>query len=280
MFAESKRLAPGIGVTLHLGDCYERMGRAASAWEQYREAENLALQKRDDKRATLAHERAHALESKVGRLTLAASAGPHDGWQVQVDGKTVPPEMWNAAVAVDPIDHTVTVAVPGKPQRTLTAHLDAATLAALVNIDGSDGGGAAGVVAVGVPSGAAAGDSASTGAAATSDASASSGTSHVDSTRIWAEVALAGVGAVGLGLGAAFLVKKNQSMSNGNSCDAPSDDKQAGIASAVAFAIGGVALASAAVVYLTTPGHQNQVGVTISPAVMWGGGGAVVRSSF
>jgi|HubBroStandDraft_6_1064221.scaffolds.fasta_scaffold94373_2 hypothetical protein len=275
MFAESKRLAPGIGVTLHLGDCYERMGRPASAWEQYREAENLARQKRDDKRADLAHQRAHALESKVGRLTLAASTGPHDGWQVQIDGKTVPPEMWNTAVAVDPVDHTVTVAAPGKPLRTLTAHLDATTAAALVNIDGSDGAGAPAVAAV--PVGAASEPASPPADATPPDASTAS---HTDTRRIWAEVALAGVGAVGLGLGAAFLVKKNQSMSEGNACDGPSEDKQAATASTVAFAIGGIALASAVVVYLTTPGHQNQVGVTVSPAVMWGGGGAVVRSSF
>jgi hypothetical protein len=105
-------------------------------------------------------------------------------------------------------------------------------------------------------------------------------TSHGWSTRTWGEIALGGIGVVGLGLGAAFLVKKNQSMSNGNACDAPTVDKQAATASEIAFTVGGVALASAVVLYLTTPGSQSQVGISVSPVVMWGGGGAAVRSDF
>jgi hypothetical protein len=278
MFAESKRLAPGIGVTLHLGDCYERMGRTASAWTQYREAETLARQKGDDKRADVAHGRAHAVESKMGRLTMTAAASAHDGWQVQLDGNSVPPQMLNAAVAVDPIDHTVTVSAPGKPQRTLKVHLDASTLAATVSIEESDQGGAGGAAAVpAAPAGAGANELASTEAAPL-DSSAT--TSHGWSTRTWGEIALGGIGVVGLGLGAAFLVKKNQSMSNGNACDAPTVDKQAATASEIAFTVGGVALASAVVLYLTTPGSQSQVGISVSPVVMWGGGGAAVRSDF
>src|SRR5882672_9354066 len=49
-FAESKRLAPGLGVTLYLADCYERIGRTASAWTEFLSAEGLARQ-RNDKRA-------------------------------------------------------------------------------------------------------------------------------------------------------------------------------------------------------------------------------------
>src|SRR5580700_7484247 len=46
-FAESKRLEPGIGVTLYLGDCYERVGRTASAWAAFRDAEALAREHKD-----------------------------------------------------------------------------------------------------------------------------------------------------------------------------------------------------------------------------------------
>jgi hypothetical protein len=283
MFAESKRLAPGVGVTLHLGDCYERMGRTASAWTQYREAETLARQKGDDKRADIAHGRAHSVESKVGRLTMTTARGAHDGWQVQLDGSPVPPQMLNAAVAVDPIDHTVTVSAPGKPLRTLKVHLDASTLAATASIeDSSDQGGAAGAAAVtAAPAGPGAEEHASAEASALdSSASTSSGGSHGWSTRTWGEIVLGGVGVVGLGLGAAFLVKKNQSMSNGNACDGPMVNKQAATASEIAFAVGGVALASAVVLYLTTPGSQSQVGMSVSPVAMWGGGGAVIRGDF
>ena len=35
-FAESQRLAPAVGVTLYLADCYEKTGRTASAWREFR----------------------------------------------------------------------------------------------------------------------------------------------------------------------------------------------------------------------------------------------------
>jgi hypothetical protein len=38
-YAESKRLAPEVGVTLHLADCYAKTGKSASAWNEFQEAE-------------------------------------------------------------------------------------------------------------------------------------------------------------------------------------------------------------------------------------------------
>jgi hypothetical protein len=71
-FGESKRLAPGVGITLHLADCYERLGHAASAWVEYREAEQLARD-RGDARVEVAGRRARALEPKLGRVMGALS---------------------------------------------------------------------------------------------------------------------------------------------------------------------------------------------------------------
>ena len=34
----SRRLEPGLGTTLNLGDCYEKIGRTASAWGEFRSA--------------------------------------------------------------------------------------------------------------------------------------------------------------------------------------------------------------------------------------------------
>jgi hypothetical protein len=151
-----------------------------------------------------------------------------------------------------------------------------------VNIEESEGGAAVGAAVLSAPpGGTGGGEHAATEAAALdSSSSTSTGGSHGWSTRTWGEIALGGVGVVGLGLGAAFLVRKNQSMSNGNACDGPTVSKQAATASEIAFAVGGVALASAVVLYLTTPGSQSQVGLSVSPVVMWGGGGAVIGSDF
>src|SRR5580693_3553404 len=56
-FAESQRLAPGVGVTLYLADCYERTGRTASAWQEFRAGEKLARRRR---RATCRRARTEA----------------------------------------------------------------------------------------------------------------------------------------------------------------------------------------------------------------------------
>jgi hypothetical protein len=76
MFAESKELAPGVGITLYLADCYERAGRPASALDQFRQAETLARERGDDKRAAVAHERARALEPRLEHPAPAASPAP------------------------------------------------------------------------------------------------------------------------------------------------------------------------------------------------------------
>src|SRR6202043_1677003 len=97
-FAESKRLAPGLGVTLYLADCYERIGRTASSWAEFRSAEGLARE-RNDKRADVARGRAQVLEAMLDRLVVAVAATiPHAGLQVLRDGVPVPPEEWGVPV--------------------------------------------------------------------------------------------------------------------------------------------------------------------------------------
>src|SRR5580704_3940460 len=101
-FLASKQLAPGVGVTLYLADCYERIGRNASAWKAFREGEKLA-RARDDKRAAVAAQRAAALEPTLGRLTVSATGqAASAGTEVNVDGASLSHEYWGSALAVDP----------------------------------------------------------------------------------------------------------------------------------------------------------------------------------
>ncbi|MGH7270850.1 MAG: hypothetical protein ACREJ3_10510 [Polyangiaceae bacterium] len=122
-FAESKHLAPGLGVTLYLADCYERIGRFASAWTEFRSAEGLALQ-RHDKRAAVARARADALNPKLDRLTVTlAPTVPQAGLQVLVDGTALTSEEMGLPAPVDPGDHVVVVSSQGQVRRTIKAHL-------------------------------------------------------------------------------------------------------------------------------------------------------------
>src|SRR5579884_1988678 len=120
-FAESKRLAPGLGVTLYLADCYEHVGRIASAWTEFRSAEGLARE-RNDKRADVARERAQSLEARLSRLTIVISPLiPQSDLQVLRDGVPVVREELGLPVPVDPGDHVVVVSAPGHKARSFHA---------------------------------------------------------------------------------------------------------------------------------------------------------------
>ncbi len=137
-FAESNRLVPGLGVTLYLADCYERIGRLASAWSEFRSAEGLARE-RNDKRADVARARAQAIEPKLDRLTIAVGPTvPRAGLQILLDGASVPPEEWGIAMASDPGDRVVVVTAPGHPPRTISARLGPDNPTAVVRVDSLD----------------------------------------------------------------------------------------------------------------------------------------------
>jgi hypothetical protein len=262
-FAESQRLAPAVGVTLYLAECYEKTGRNASAWREYRSAEKLA-RARNDKRADVAAEHAAALEPGLSRLTVAPpDAAAKAGGQVQLDGAAVPAEYWNAAMAVDPGDHVVTFASPGQPVRTFTAHVDAGNPSTVVRIDDAPGAGAAAPVAA--------------VAALPATPVEPSPIGSADAGARWGAVALMVAGAAGIGVGTWFITSKTRDMENGQLCE-PHLHPGAVPAAAIAFSAGGLALVSGITIfYIHRPGRAE---VAVSTMATPGGAGAVLRAAF
>jgi hypothetical protein len=119
---ESQRLAPAPGTQLGLAECYERLGRTASAWSAYLEVATSSAGKGPKDRQTLARSRATALEPKLTRLTLsiAPEASQMPGFSVTRNGAGVGRELWGAAIAVDPGQHTLEASAPGMTSWTQT----------------------------------------------------------------------------------------------------------------------------------------------------------------
>jgi hypothetical protein len=275
LFADSKALAPGVGVSLHLADCYERIGRTASAWQEFDSAQRMARQRGDEKRAILAETRAVALEPRLKRLTIATWGTPGEGWQVQIDGDKLPLDRWNTSLAMDPGDHTVVVDVPGQASRTLHTHLDAANNAVVLHVDEAK-----------VPA------AASPAVAVTSRPSEPPEPSprHSGSSDAWrtgAELALVGVTATGVGFGSFFMIRRAHFIEEGPPAD-PTLTNQATTAATVSFVASGIALTSAFVLFFTAQSPTSQVDSVTAPALHWaiaptplaGGAGASVLATF
>jgi Flp pilus assembly protein TadD len=74
-FEEGQRLAPGIGLKFNLAECYEKVGKVASAWSAYRDVASLARTQSQETRETIATQRADAIEGRVPRLKIVVPDG-------------------------------------------------------------------------------------------------------------------------------------------------------------------------------------------------------------
>ena len=110
----SQRLDPGVGTLLNLGDCYEHVGRTASAWLRFREAASAALSAGQTEREQIARGRAAALEGKIAKLVVRAPARPAESLQITRDGTPVDPALWGEPVPVDPGPHAIEASAPHK----------------------------------------------------------------------------------------------------------------------------------------------------------------------
>lgn len=112
-FAASLRIDIGVGTMLYLAECYLRSGRMASAWAQFREAAAVAAS-RQDAREALARERAAQLEPHLARLSVALSGPEVPGTVVRRDGQPLDRAVWTSPIPVDPGQHVVEVSAPNK----------------------------------------------------------------------------------------------------------------------------------------------------------------------
>jgi len=112
-FEASFKQDPALGTRLNLANCYERIGKLASAWGIYKDAATFARKSNDAKRAEYADKQAQLLEPRLPKLTITAPANPPAGLTVQRDGAPVTAPELGLALYVDPGEHEVTASAPG-----------------------------------------------------------------------------------------------------------------------------------------------------------------------
>jgi hypothetical protein len=113
-FEASEALDVGVGTLLHLGDCYENLGRFASAWTAFRTAETLARVHGMASRLEIAMARAAALEPKLPRLVLVVPPESRLAeLRISVGEHRVAQQGWGAPIPVDPGPQVIHVEAPG-----------------------------------------------------------------------------------------------------------------------------------------------------------------------
>ncbi|RYZ08409.1 MAG: hypothetical protein EOO73_08140 [Myxococcales bacterium] len=112
-FEASQALDPTLGTELRLGDCYERLGKTASAWATFKHAQGVARLKNQTEREELARQRVESLEPKLAYLSIELQGSAPEGLVVQRNGSPVPLASLGVAIPVDPGQQQVTATAPG-----------------------------------------------------------------------------------------------------------------------------------------------------------------------
>lgn len=278
-FEASQQLDPGLGTMLNLAECYEKTGRTASAWAEYREAIPLARAAGSKARQDLATERAKALEERLSTLTIRAMSGEDDSAHLEIrrDGVPVQQAELGSPIPVDPGEHVIEAVAPGKQPWSSKVQVGADAAKVSVDIPKLEAHGDGQAPAVVAPA-----TTTTTVTEPPADKPASSW-----SGQRTAAVITAGAGVVGIGIGAFFGLQASSKWSDAKNacsnypkgCDTRATDlgksaKESATISNVGFIAGGALLATGAVLFFTAPSKKENVAFGFGP------GTAFVKGSF
>lgn len=112
-FEESQKLDPGFGTAFYLADCWQHIGRTASAWALYHEVADGTKAAGQVDRSAVAKARATVLEGSLSKLSIAV-AEPVPDLRVERNGTVVGKALWGSSVPVDPGEHKIVATAPGR----------------------------------------------------------------------------------------------------------------------------------------------------------------------
>jgi hypothetical protein len=111
-FEASLKLEVGVGTQFNLADCWERIGRTASAHALFLGAAGSAKAAGQSEREQVLRERAAALEPRLSRLVIEVPE-PQKTIRIKRDGMPIEAEQWGKAVALDPGNYEIVAKAPG-----------------------------------------------------------------------------------------------------------------------------------------------------------------------
>ncbi len=295
---QSQHIDPGIGTLLYLADCYEKVGRTASAWATFREAASEARAAGQARRAQAGTERADKLEPKLSRVTISVAPDSRSipGLVVKRGSDTVRPGLFGVAIPVDPGQVTVEASAPGYATWKKSVKVDdqadrvTVTVPPLQKSEASTPAEPPPAAAEPPPPPPATAPSpAPTPRPLTPPPPADTGTTG--STQRTVGLIVGGAGVVGIGIGSFFglrAIQKNndaKSLCPDNRCSSPEgvtltdDAKSAAVASNIAFGAGAAVLAAGVVLYLTAP-RDRAAALRLAPSVGRNSAGVSFGGSF
>jgi len=275
----SQRIDPGVGTLLYLGECYEKIGRTASAWATFREAASEADAGGQTKRAKAARDRYAKLEPQLAYLTIevAESTRALPGLRLRRDGADTGLGIIGSAVPADPGPSKIDVTAPDHESFSVTVRVQPGAhqtvlIPSLALMEGPR------------PVDAAAPLAASQSASPPPEQqppppapAAPAADENPGGTQRIMGLVLAGGGLVGVGLGTYFGLraidkeKKADEKCSPTLCQEQADydnsdqAHSAATGSTISFIAGGALLAAGAVVFFTAPSKSSSVG--LSPVV-------------
>ncbi|HOU93931.1 MAG TPA: hypothetical protein PLU22_22930 [Polyangiaceae bacterium] len=286
--AESQRLDPAVGTLLYLGECYEKNGQVASAWATFQSAAAAARKEGQDDRRQIALERASRLEHQMPKLVVDVDpAARVAGLVVTRDASDLAEAAWRVPIPVDPGSHVVSASAPGKRSWTRTVTLEAGQGVVTVQVPTLADEVAAPPAPARGATPAPAGTEAGAGAP---PAPAEGGRSRLAPAYVTGAVGLVVLGG-GVGAGIASNAKERESVEFCNPSD-PSECNRTGMsllddartyatAANVAYAVGGAALVTSVVLFVTARRPSPATaGWQLVPIATPEGAGAVLRGGF
>jgi hypothetical protein len=132
-FSESLKLGPKLGTLLNLALCHETTGKLVTAWSEFTHGAAWAAQNNQRDRLEFATQHIRSLEPRLPRIVLQLPVTrPIES--IDLDGEPIPEQRWFLPLYLDPGEHRLAIASPGKKRTTVAFRVSSSPTDQLVMV--------------------------------------------------------------------------------------------------------------------------------------------------